>query len=166
MHLPTQLKSVVTTAVALGALCAGTGLAEAATYLQTDLVSDIPGLAAITDPNLTNPWGVSHLTGSPFWISDQGTNVTTLYAVTGSTSVSPVSCRQHPDNRKRAPRPHRAGLQLQRVGLHANGWLTRSVHLRQSQRHHIRLESGQRHGSYNRMEHTGRPLHRARHQPG
>ena len=91
MHLPTQLKSVVTTAVALGALCAGTGLAEAATYLQTDLVSDIPGLAAITDPNLTNPWGVSHLTGSPFWISDQGTNVTTLYAVTGSTSVSPVS---------------------------------------------------------------------------
>jgi uncharacterized protein (TIGR03118 family) len=85
----TQAKSVLTTATALSALCAGARLADAATYLQTDLVSDIPGLAALTDPNLTNPWGVSHLTGSPFWVSDNGANVATLYAVTGSTSVSP-----------------------------------------------------------------------------
>ena len=52
-------KSVPTTAVVLSALCAGAGLAEAATYLQTNLVSDIPGLATLTDPNLTNTWGVS-----------------------------------------------------------------------------------------------------------
>jgi hypothetical protein len=81
-------KSLVTSAIAIGALCSSAKLTEAATYLQTDLVSDIPGLAALTDPNLTNPWGVSHLTGSPFWISDQGKNVSTLYAVTGSTSVT------------------------------------------------------------------------------
>ena len=36
-------KSVAPTAIALDALRAGAGLAEAATYLQTDLVSDIPG---------------------------------------------------------------------------------------------------------------------------
>lgn len=42
-------KSVATTAIAVGALCAGARLAEAATYLQTDLVSDIPGLADLTD---------------------------------------------------------------------------------------------------------------------
>jgi len=27
-------------------------------YLQTNLVSDIPGIAQSTDPNLKNPWGV------------------------------------------------------------------------------------------------------------
>jgi hypothetical protein len=72
-------KTLVLTAISAGALCAGAMRAEAATYLQTDLVSDISGLATITDPSLVNPWGVSHLPGSPFWVSDQGTNVTTLY---------------------------------------------------------------------------------------
>jgi hypothetical protein len=38
-------KSIATTAIAVGALCAEAGPAEAATYFQTDLVSDIPGLA-------------------------------------------------------------------------------------------------------------------------
>jgi len=82
------LKSAATTAIALGALCAGARLAEAATYLQTNLVSDIPGLATLTDPNLTNTWGVSHLPGSPFWISNQGANTVSLYTVTGSTGVA------------------------------------------------------------------------------
>ncbi len=81
-------KSAATAAIALGAVCAGAGLAEAATYLQTNLVSDIPGLATLTDPNLTNTWGVSHLPGSPFWISNQGTSTSSLYTVTGSTGVS------------------------------------------------------------------------------
>ena len=26
-------------------------------YTQTNLISDIPGVARITDPNLVNPWG-------------------------------------------------------------------------------------------------------------
>jgi uncharacterized protein (TIGR03118 family) len=37
------------------------------------------------DPSLKNPWGVSHSASSPFWISDQGTNVSTLYTVAGGT---------------------------------------------------------------------------------
>jgi hypothetical protein len=78
MNNSAPFKSLVTSAIAIGALCSGARLAEAATYIQTDLVSDIPGLAAITDPNLTNPWGVSHLPGSPFWISDQAAKVATL----------------------------------------------------------------------------------------
>src|SRR5262249_28995538 len=49
---------------------------------QTNLVSDIPGLATITDSSLHNPWGVSHNAASPFWVSDQGTSVATLYNVT------------------------------------------------------------------------------------
>jgi uncharacterized protein (TIGR03118 family) len=87
------LKSVATTAIALSALCAGARLADAADYTQTNLVSDVPGLAKITDSALQNSWGLSRITSpfsSPFWISDQAQNVTTLYSVTGATDVSKV----------------------------------------------------------------------------
>ena len=83
-------KSVIPTAVAIGALCVGAGLAEAADYTQTNLVSDIPGLAKITDSALLNPWGVSFFGTTPFWVSDQGINWTTLYAVTGRTNVTKI----------------------------------------------------------------------------
>ena len=71
----------------------GSGIHTAkADYIQTNLVSDIPGLARITDPLLVNPWGISRSpTGSPFWTSNQGTNTSTLFAVTGSTNVSKVN---------------------------------------------------------------------------
>src|SRR5579862_4180116 len=55
------------------------------TYVQTNLVSDIPGLAQTTDPNLKNPWGVSFSATSPFWVSDAGSNYSTLYQGTGNT---------------------------------------------------------------------------------
>jgi hypothetical protein len=42
--------------------------ADAAVYVQTNLVSDIDGLAEATDPHLVNPWGVSFRNGSPFWV--------------------------------------------------------------------------------------------------
>jgi uncharacterized protein (TIGR03118 family) len=83
------MKAVMTGAVAFGALCAGAGLAEAQ-YKQTDLVSDIKGLATVTDPTLINPWGVSFLPGSPIWTSNQGTSTANLYPVMGSTGVSPT----------------------------------------------------------------------------
>ena len=46
-------------------------------YVQTNLVSDIPGLAQSTDLNLKNPWGVSFSATSPFWVSDAATNYST-----------------------------------------------------------------------------------------
>jgi uncharacterized protein (TIGR03118 family) len=48
-------------------------------FVQTNLSSDIPMFAANTDPNLHNPWGISFSAGSPLWVSDQGTGVSTLY---------------------------------------------------------------------------------------
>src|SRR5262249_42019461 len=63
------------------------GAADAASYVQTNLVSDVNGLAKVTDPNLANPWGVSFRDGSPFWISDQRSNSATLYSVDGSTGT-------------------------------------------------------------------------------
>jgi uncharacterized protein (TIGR03118 family) len=55
--------------------------------LQTNLVSDLPGVAAVTDPHLVNPWGISESTGSPFWISDNNAGVSTLYNVPGANNT-------------------------------------------------------------------------------
>jgi uncharacterized protein (TIGR03118 family) len=82
--------SVMTTAAAFAALCTGAGVANADGFSQTNLVSNIPGLATVTDPKLINPWGVSFLPGSPIWVSNQGTNTSNLYPVVGSTGVSPT----------------------------------------------------------------------------
>jgi uncharacterized protein (TIGR03118 family) len=56
-------------------------------YSQTNLVSDLPGLAQFTDANLHNPWGISRSATSPFWVSDQGANLATLYSVNPTTGV-------------------------------------------------------------------------------
>ena len=52
-------------------------------YEQTNLVSDIPGMAAETDASLVNPWGLSRSAGSPWWASDNGPGLSTLYNGTG-----------------------------------------------------------------------------------
>lgn len=78
----------MTTAAAFAALCTGAGVANADGFSQTNLVSDMPGLATATDSSLVNPWGVSFANGSPIWISDQGTQTSPLFPVTGSTGVA------------------------------------------------------------------------------
>jgi uncharacterized protein (TIGR03118 family) len=53
--------------------------AERITFNVVPLVSDQPGVAPNTDPNLVNAWGLTSSTGSPWWVSDNGTNKSTLY---------------------------------------------------------------------------------------
>ena len=89
-------KTFLVTCIAVGALWAGTLHAQVADFVQVNLVSDIPGLATITDPQLVNPWGVSHSTTSPFWTSNQGTSTTTLFAVTDRTNVTKVTALNPP----------------------------------------------------------------------
>jgi uncharacterized protein (TIGR03118 family) len=60
-------------------------------YVQTNLVSDIPGLAAHTDPNLKNPWGTSVGPNSPIWVSDNHAGVTTLYDGAGNPQPKVVA---------------------------------------------------------------------------
>ena len=48
-------------------------------YQQTNLVSDVPGLAQFTDPDLVNPWGLTSSSSSPWWVADNGTGLATLY---------------------------------------------------------------------------------------
>src|SRR5215467_5220330 len=68
---------------------AGTG------YVQHNLVSDIPGLADQTDPNLVNPWGLSSSTASPLWVSNNHSGNTTVYTGSGQPfpATNPLAVR-------------------------------------------------------------------------
>ena len=48
-------------------------------YQQTNLISDVAGMAAATDPNLVNPWGLSRSATSAWWTANNGTGTSTLY---------------------------------------------------------------------------------------
>lgn len=57
--------------------------ADAPTFTQTNLVSDVPGLARLTDPSLVNPWGMTLGLNSGLWIADNGSGKATTYDGTG-----------------------------------------------------------------------------------
>src|SRR5439155_9373527 len=67
------------------ALHAASNSSTAGFYERTNLVSDIAGVARFTDANLVNPWGLSHSPTSPWWVSDNGTGVSTLYQGNGTS---------------------------------------------------------------------------------
>lgn len=60
------------------------GLLAATGYVQTNLTSNnASGHGAFTDPNLVNAWGVAYLGTGVFWVTDNGTGKSTLYADNG-----------------------------------------------------------------------------------
>lgn len=59
-------------------------------YLQTNLASDVAGMAPHIDPNLKNPWGMSFGPATPFWSSDQVTGNATLYDGAGNPAGGPL----------------------------------------------------------------------------
>src|SRR5215475_9689532 len=89
MRMSTVLGRTGAAAAVVGALCGP--LSAASVFFQTNLTSDIPGLAANFDPNLQNPWGMAFTPTSPFWASDQGKNVSTLYNAAGAPQALVVS---------------------------------------------------------------------------
>lgn len=66
-------------------LCLGifTSQASGQHYAKTNLTSDQSGMATNTDTNLVNPWGLSRGTTTPWWASDNGTGLSTLYDSAG-----------------------------------------------------------------------------------
>jgi uncharacterized protein (TIGR03118 family) len=114
MKKPSETKTVTQTAPffslaalalpALLALGAATVRADEgdnieAFYRRVNLVSDQAGVAKLQDTNLVNAWGMSFSSTSPFWVSDNGTGLATLYSVTndplGHTFVSKVGLEVH-----------------------------------------------------------------------
>jgi uncharacterized protein (TIGR03118 family) len=52
-------------------------------YVQTNLVSSVPGLAAHTDANLVNAWGTAFIGPGPWWVNAAGTGLSILYDPNG-----------------------------------------------------------------------------------
>ena len=63
-------------------------------YRQSNLVSDLPGVAQLQDTNLVNGWGVSFGGAGPFWVNSNGKGKSTLYAVTNDASGAQVVTKQ------------------------------------------------------------------------
>src|SRR5260221_349731 len=60
-----------------------------ANFLQTNLASDLPGLAQFQDPTLKNAWGISlSPNGGAFWVSSNGGGVSELYL--GDLNGNPI----------------------------------------------------------------------------
>src|SRR3954452_22834219 len=85
----------LTVVAVLGGLGAPGALADSRhdrgqAFRQINLVSDIAGVARVTDRNLVNPWGLSAGPSTPIWVADNGTGLSTLYSggVRGSIPVA------------------------------------------------------------------------------
>jgi uncharacterized protein (TIGR03118 family) len=63
------------------------------TYLQHNLVSDLPNFADHQDSKLVNPWG-NGFGATPFWIGNNGTGTSTLYDGTGAATALVVTIPQ------------------------------------------------------------------------
>src|SRR5580700_3221798 len=76
---------------------------SAGKFVQTNLVSDQAGKATYQDPNLVDAWGISYSPAGPFWISDNGTGLSTVY--NGSGIVQGLVVSIPPSSSGSAPAP-------------------------------------------------------------
>ncbi len=74
-----SLRGIATLAILL--VFATFGFAQQ--YQQTNLVSDLAGVAAHTDPNLVNAWGLARSAASPWWINSAAKSLSLLYNGSG-----------------------------------------------------------------------------------
>lgn len=85
--LSTQL--LLTAFLALAVMVPVAAASGPSTYHQTNLVSDLPGMATFTDPKLVNPWGITHPPTGPWWVNKNGTGFSQLF--NGAGEAFPVA---------------------------------------------------------------------------
>jgi uncharacterized protein (TIGR03118 family) len=97
--MKTFLRLAVSATIALspGALAFGQH------YTQTNLVSNTSGVAAVTDPSLVNPWGLTSSASSPWWVSDNATGLSTLYTGAGAKQGLVVTIPPANPNNSKTP---------------------------------------------------------------
>jgi uncharacterized protein (TIGR03118 family) len=78
---------LVTALLALAPVAPAAASQPGNAYHQTNLVSDLPGLAQLTDPDLVNPWGLA-AGPTPAWVANNGTGKATIYP--GFVNGSPI----------------------------------------------------------------------------
>jgi uncharacterized protein (TIGR03118 family) len=67
-------------AAAPGVAAAGNDHRTGPAFAEVDLVSDIAGRAAVTDPHVVNAWGLALSATSPLWVVNNGTDAASLAA--------------------------------------------------------------------------------------
>jgi hypothetical protein len=82
------MKMFLCLASAASLALSATPIVSAQHYTQVNLVANTSGVAPVTDPHLVNPWGLSRTSSSPWWISDNGTGLSTLY--NGAGAINPL----------------------------------------------------------------------------
>src|SRR5882757_7173304 len=97
MKMSLRFAASAVLALIMGAACFGQH------YTQTNLVSNASGVAPVTDPQLINPWGISRGSGSPWWISDNATGLSTLYNGAGAKQSLIVTISPADPNNKKTP---------------------------------------------------------------
>ncbi len=97
MKMSLRFTASAVLALIMGAACFGQH------YTQTNLVSNASGVAPVTDPQLINPWGLSRMSSSPWWISDNATGLSTLYNGAGAKQALIVTIPPADPNNKNTP---------------------------------------------------------------
>jgi uncharacterized protein (TIGR03118 family) len=84
-------KSVI--GLAILAICcvmlSATAMAQTTAFVQTNIISDMPGTASVTDPTMINPWGVS--VGPAIWIDAANTGLVKVDTAAGATVIPNVT---------------------------------------------------------------------------
>jgi len=81
------MRSAIKTLAAF-ALAAVSPCLTFAQYTRTDLVTNSGAGGTVHDPHLVNAWGLVSTGTSPFWVSDNATGLSTLYAISNTNGVS------------------------------------------------------------------------------
>jgi uncharacterized protein (TIGR03118 family) len=87
MHARVPSRPLLAAAAILALLVMATPASARSTrshYQVHNLVSNVAGVADNVDPNLVNAWGLTAGPTSPWWVADNGTELSTLYNPAGT----------------------------------------------------------------------------------
>jgi uncharacterized protein (TIGR03118 family) len=95
-HTLRRLGAVLAFALLVVAIASGAASSAGGGYTVTNLVSDQAGHATHVDTSLVNAWGLAALPASPWWVADNGANVSTLYNASGDKVPLTVAVSDSP----------------------------------------------------------------------
>jgi uncharacterized protein (TIGR03118 family) len=91
-----KFRTLAALAILSFGVVAAAGVAAASVYGVRPLVSDGATAAGLTDPSLVNGWGLVAGPTTPWWVSDNGTGMSTLYSGTGTKPALTVTAGKDP----------------------------------------------------------------------
>jgi len=66
-------------------------IAPGSAYIQTNLASDVAGIAQLLDPQLINPWGIAIRGTSPFWTANNASSTSSVLRVVPATDATTLN---------------------------------------------------------------------------